>query len=64
MARKPSCWSFEEAASVPLVVLTAFACLDWLPRKSGDGERRVVVAGASGGTGMWCVQCMVAAANR
>lgn len=59
MARKPSCWSSAEAAAVPLVALTAFACLDRLPpSKQPSGEQpRVVVSGASGGTGMWCVQC-------
>ena len=56
VAKKPRNWSFEEAAAVPLVILTAFACLDWLPSES-DGKRRVVVSGASGGVGMWCVQC-------
>ncbi|KAF2443937.1 GroES-like protein [Karstenula rhodostoma CBS 690.94] len=57
IARKPKGWTFEEAASVPLVTLTAFACLDRLPPlKPTVAHRRVVVAGASGGTGMWCVQ--------
>lgn len=59
LARMPKVWSFEEAASVPLVVLTAFACLDWLPpeSKSPNGKsRRVIVSGASGGVGMWAVQ--------
>lgn len=61
IARKPREWSFEQAAAVPLVVLTAFAVLEWLPKEdrrngNGNGKRRVVVAGASGGTGMWCVQ--------
>ncbi|UPX19417.1 uncharacterized protein EKO05_0009680 [Ascochyta rabiei] len=59
ISKKPTAWTFEEAASVPLVVLTAFSCLDWLPssRQSPNGEtRRVIVSGASGGVGMWCVQ--------
>ena len=59
VAKMPRSWGFEEAAAVPLVVLTAFSCLDWLPEvgKSLNGEkRRVVVSGASGGVGMWCVQ--------
>ncbi|KAF2660708.1 NAD(P)-binding protein [Lophiostoma macrostomum CBS 122681] len=57
IARKPSCWTHAEAAAVPLVVLTAFACLDWLPTEDVEsGERRVVVSGASGGVGIWCVQ--------
>ncbi|ORY12019.1 hypothetical protein BCR34DRAFT_311128 [Clohesyomyces aquaticus] len=54
---KPSCWTHEEAAAVPLVALTAFACLDWLPAENASkSPRRVVVAGASGGVGIWCVQ--------
>ncbi|KAF2007942.1 GroES-like protein [Amniculicola lignicola CBS 123094] len=57
IARKPKSWTFEEAAAVPLVALTAFTCLDWLPAANSDGgQRRVIVAGASGGTGIWCVQ--------
>lgn len=59
VAKMPKTWSFEEAAAVPLVVLTAFACLDWLPAesKSPNGKcRRVVVGGASGGVGIWAVQ--------
>jgi hypothetical protein len=39
-----------------LVALTAYSCLDWLP-PPGASERRVVVRGASGGTGSWIVQC-------
>ncbi|OCL05163.1 NAD(P)-binding protein [Glonium stellatum] len=57
IAKKPTCFTYEMAAAVPLVVLTAFACLDWLPReKAEDGMRRIIVAGASGGVGIWCVQ--------
>lgn len=59
IAKMPHSWNFEEAASVPLVALTAFACLDWLPEVSkgpNGANRRVVVAGASGGVGIWCVQ--------
>jgi NADPH:quinone reductase-like Zn-dependent oxidoreductase len=52
-------WSYEQAAAVPLVALTALACLDWLPLHAdggGEGRRRVIVSGASGGVGTWCVQ--------
>ncbi|KAF2011785.1 NAD(P)-binding protein [Aaosphaeria arxii CBS 175.79] len=57
IARKPKSWTFEQAAAVPLVALTAFACLDWLPPEDASvGQRRVIVSGASGGVGMWCVQ--------
>jgi NADPH:quinone reductase-like Zn-dependent oxidoreductase len=59
VAKISKAWSFEEAAAVPLVVLTAFACLDWLPAESkspNGSERRVVISGASGGVGMWAVQ--------
>ncbi|RDW76008.1 hypothetical protein BP5796_06829 [Coleophoma crateriformis] len=55
VAKKPSCLTHEAAASIPLVALTAFACLDWLPQAS-TSQRRVIVRGASGGTGSWLVQ--------
>ena len=59
MAKKPSNLTHHEAAAIPLVVLTAFAILDWLPpvsRSPNLEQRRVIVSGASGGVGMWCVQ--------
>ncbi|KAH7085539.1 hypothetical protein BKA63DRAFT_19788 [Paraphoma chrysanthemicola] len=58
IAKKPKSLSHEQAAAIPLVVLTAFACLDWLPSesKSPNEKRRVIVSGASGGVGIWCVQ--------
>lgn len=59
IAKKPKNLSHEEAAAVPLVVLTAFAILDWLPKESqtpNKSQRRVIVSGASGGVGIWCVQ--------
>jgi len=58
IAKKPSSLNHREAAAIPLVVLTAFACLDWLPSESQspNEKRRVVVSGASGGVGIWCVQ--------
>jgi NADPH:quinone reductase-like Zn-dependent oxidoreductase len=58
IAKKPSKLSHQEAAAIPLVVLTAFAILDWLPSvsQSPNSTRRVIVSGASGGVGMWCVQ--------
>jgi len=58
IAKKPKSLGHQEAAAVPLVVLTAFACLDWLPpeSQSPNEKRRVVVSGASGGVGIWCVQ--------
>lgn len=55
VAKKPDCFSHEAAASIPLVALTAYACLDWLP-PPGTSQRKVVVRGASGGTGSWIVQ--------
>ena len=55
IAKKPECFSHEQAASIPLVALTAFACLDWLPL-AGTIQRRVIVRGASGGCGSWVVQ--------
>jgi NADPH:quinone reductase-like Zn-dependent oxidoreductase len=58
VAKKPKSLTHQEAAAIPLVVLTAFACLDWLPTESQspNEKRRVVVSGASGGVGIWCVQ--------
>lgn len=59
MARKPRDLTHQQAAAIPLVVLTAFACLDWLPTTSqspNKSQRRVIVSGASGGVGIWCVQ--------
>jgi NADPH:quinone reductase-like Zn-dependent oxidoreductase len=58
IAKKPKSLNHQEAAAIPLVVLTAFACLDWLPTEtqSPNVKRRVIVSGASGGVGIWCVQ--------
>ena len=59
IAKMSMVWSFEEAAAVPLVALTAFACLDWLPARAkgpNGKQKRVIVSGASGGVGTWCVQ--------
>ena len=57
ISRIPNGWSYTKAAAVPLVALTAFACLDWLPSETAkDVKRRVIVSGASGGVGTWCVQ--------
>jgi NADPH:quinone reductase-like Zn-dependent oxidoreductase len=56
VVKKPNCFSHEAAASIPLVALTAYACLDWLPPPSGTSQRRAVIQGASGGTGSWLVQ--------
>ncbi|KAN0093758.1 GroES-like protein [Hyaloscypha variabilis] len=55
VAKKPGCLTHEEAASIPLVALTAYACLEWLPPASSF-QRKVVIRGASGGTGTWLVQ--------
>ena len=59
MAKKPSCLTHEAAAALPLVTLTAFACLDWLPPQVGSQRRSVVVRGASGGTGSFIIQCQL-----
>jgi NADPH:quinone reductase-like Zn-dependent oxidoreductase len=62
IAKKPTSFTHEEAASVPLVALTAFSCLDWLPVVQGT-QRRVIVRGASGGTGSWIIQRKIFPAN-
>ncbi|RAL58189.1 hypothetical protein DID88_002324 [Monilinia fructigena] len=56
VVKKPNCLSHETAASIPLVTLTMFAALDWLPGSNGDSQRKVIVRGASGGCGSWAVQ--------
>ncbi|KAG4034729.1 hypothetical protein MFRU_002g00820 [Monilinia fructicola] len=56
VVKKPNCLSHEAAASIPLVTLTMFAALDWLPESKGDAQRKVIVRGASGGCGSWAVQ--------
>ncbi|CZT13206.1 related to YIM1 Mitochondrial inner membrane protease [Rhynchosporium agropyri] len=55
VAKKPGSLTHEQAAAIPLVALTAYACLEWLPAASGS-QRKVVIRGASGGTGSWLVQ--------
>ncbi|KAI9648816.1 hypothetical protein NHQ30_003457 [Ciborinia camelliae] len=59
VVKKPNCLSHEAAASIPLVTLTMFAALEWLPASKRDGERKVIVRGASGGCGSWAVQYYV-----
>lgn len=58
ITKKPRALSHQEAAAIPLVVLTAFAILDWLPTEfqSPNERRQVIVSGASGGVGIWVVQ--------
>ncbi len=53
LARMPAKASFEEAASLPLVTLTSLQCLRAAGVKPGS---RVLVLGASGGTGSAAVQ--------
>jgi len=62
IAKNPGCFTHEQAASIPLVVLTAFACLDWLPPPT-TAQRRVIIRGASGGTGSWLIQLAKVAYN-
>jgi phthiocerol/phenolphthiocerol synthesis type-I polyketide synthase C len=51
---KPHAWSFESAATVPAVFLTAYYALDTLANlKPGE---RVLIHGAAGGVGMAAVQ--------
>ncbi|PQE29921.1 hypothetical protein CJF32_00000591 [Rutstroemia sp. NJR-2017a WRK4] len=56
VVKKPDSLSHEAAASIPLVALTAFACLDWLLENGSTSQRKVIVRGASGGSGSWVVQ--------
>lgn len=54
LARKPPSLSFEEAAAVPLVGLTAWQCL--LPRLAERHGQRVLVQAGSGGVGHVAIQ--------
>ncbi|CAG8958386.1 hypothetical protein HYFRA_00011063 [Hymenoscyphus fraxineus] len=58
VAKKPTSLTHEQASSIPLVAMTAFSCLEWLPQllPSSTSSRKVAIRGASGGTGMWLVQ--------
>ncbi|KAK9827094.1 hypothetical protein WJX74_006308 [Apatococcus lobatus] len=53
LASMPSNLSFEDAAGVPLVALTAWQALDKAALKPGQ---RVLVQAGSGGVGSWVVQ--------
>ena len=52
VAPKPKSLSFAEAASVPVVALTAFQALR---RARPDREKSLLVAGGSGGVGSWAI---------
>jgi alcohol dehydrogenase len=54
LVRKPAKLSFEEAASIPLVGLTAWQCL--LPRLQERPGQRVLVQAGSGGVGHLAIQ--------
>ncbi|KAF7871494.1 hypothetical protein EAF04_003601 [Stromatinia cepivora] len=56
VVKRPNCLSREAAAAIPLVTLTMFSALSWLPPLKGTSQRRVIVRGASGGCGSWAVQ--------
>ncbi|CAK3828809.1 2-methylene-furan-3-one reductase [Lecanosticta acicola] len=54
--KKPAIWSFEQAAAISLVWLTAKACIDkvapWVEKSSG---KRVAVLGGSSSTGIYSI---------
>jgi acyl transferase domain-containing protein/NADPH:quinone reductase-like Zn-dependent oxidoreductase/SAM-dependent methyltransferase/acyl carrier protein len=54
LAPKPKRFTFEEAATIPVVFFTAFYALDTLARL-GPGER-VLIHGAAGGVGLAAIQ--------
>ncbi|RFU32733.1 hypothetical protein B7463_g3598, partial [Scytalidium lignicola] len=62
IAKRPASLEPVAAASVPLVSLTAFACLDWLPPLTSS-QRKIIVRGASGGAGSWVVQSICSTRN-
>lgn len=47
--------SFKEAASIPLVFTTAFKMFTFVPASQLQALDTVVINGASGGIGSWCV---------
>ncbi|KAH8596574.1 quinone oxidoreductase [Bisporella sp. PMI_857] len=55
VVKKPAILTHEAAASIPLVGLTAYSCLGWLPLSTSN-QLKVVIRGASGGTGSWITQ--------
>ena len=53
LARKPASLSHEEAASLPLVALTAWACLEHMKIEPGD---KVLIQAGAGGVGTAAIQ--------
>lgn len=53
IVRKPEAWSWVQAASLPLVWLTARTCVEMCGGYVEGGNRRVVVLGGSSGVGMY-----------
>ncbi|GAM82317.1 hypothetical protein ANO11243_002960 [Dothideomycetidae sp. 11243] len=61
LAPKPSQWSWEQAAALPLVYLTARTMIASVtPYVGTSGKPRVAVLGGSSSTGIYCVQLAAA----
>ncbi|EUC39365.1 hypothetical protein COCCADRAFT_80522 [Bipolaris zeicola 26-R-13] len=58
LAKKPPSLPHSSASAIPLVALTAYACLSWLPStpRTPTHPYRIIISGASGGVGTLCVQ--------
>jgi len=53
--KKPSEWSWNQAAAIPLVWLTARSCIECVETYITSAKKTVVVLGGSSATGMYCV---------
>jgi NADPH:quinone reductase-like Zn-dependent oxidoreductase len=62
MTRKPASLSWEQAAAIPLVYMTAYGCLvnigklPFRPAEADRGKRSVLILGGSGGAGSQSIQ--------
>ncbi|EUC48419.1 hypothetical protein COCMIDRAFT_34104 [Bipolaris oryzae ATCC 44560] len=58
LAKKPPSLPHASASAIPLVALTAYACLSWLPSSPSTPSHpyRIIISGASGGVGTLCLQ--------
>lgn len=56
VVKKPNEWSWEQAAAVPLVWLTAKRCIESIaPFVNASESKKVAVLGGSSATGIYCV---------
>lgn len=56
MVPKPKDWSFEKAAAIPLVWLTAIVCIESVaPFVEGTASKKVAILGGSSSTGIYSI---------